>query len=179
MDIDRFFSELMKGGTEWNDIIISIVPDNKRRSALISEIAISWLERKEDINERLKDLVAFKYYFIRTILNQVKSNTSPLYKNAIRTHGDKTDFSIIDIEDDSTIEEKIEFEEQLEWIEETLLKLKIGWFSAEMFRLYYKEGWTYREIEAEYGINHLTAWVEVKKVKDKLMKAKNGDNRWD
>jgi len=87
------------------------------------------------------------------------------------------DFQALEIADDNDIEEKIENEMRLEWIEGTLTKIKIGWFGSEMFRLYFKEGLTYRQIEKEYGINFLTAFNEVKKIKEKLKK-NGGNHNW-
>jgi DNA-directed RNA polymerase specialized sigma24 family protein len=174
MNLDEFLEEMCRRGSIWNDIIDNIIGgDGGMKRALISEIAISFLERREKIEEILNEQ-HFKYYFIQTIMNQVRSNTSPLYKNhkMMIAKGEEFDFSHLDMIENNDIEEKIEREEKLLNIEEKLLKIKISWFEGQMFNLYYKQGLTYRQIESEWGINFLTAYSAVKRVKEKLMKIK-------
>jgi hypothetical protein len=174
VNINDFLNELCRKGSIWNDIIDNIIGgDGKLKSALISEIALSYLERKKNI-EPLLGKPEFKYYFIQTVINQVKSNTSPLYKNYKKTlsTSEEFDFTALDIKDENDIDEKIDFEFKLNDLKSKLLKIKISWFEGQMFKLYYEDGLTYRQIEKEWGINFLTAYSAVKRVKEKLIKIK-------
>jgi RNA polymerase sigma factor (sigma-70 family) len=178
MTLNDFLKDMVRPNSMWDQIINNIIGSDKAlKRALISEISLSFLERRDKIQPLLQR-PDFKYYFVKTILNQVKSKSSPLYKNYKMTiaNSNEFDFQSLEIESTNQIEEKIELEEKIKWIEDIIQNIKIGWFGSEMFRLYYKEGMTYREIEKEYGINFLTAFNEVKKVKQKIDKYKNGGN---
>jgi hypothetical protein len=175
-ELDKFLGELCEKGSMWDGIIDNIIGthDKNLKRALISEIALSYLERREKIEEILKDEKYFKYYFIQTIMNQVKSNTSPLYKNHKKMIGngiEEFDFSFLEIVDTSRddINEKVDKELKLKDIDEKLLMIKINWFEGQMFDLYYKKGLTYRQIEKEWGVNFLTVFSAVKRVKEKIL----------
>jgi hypothetical protein len=171
VNLDEFLKEMCRRGSIWNDIIDNIIGnDPSLKRALISEIALNFLEKREKI-ELLLNEQHFKYYFIQTVMNQVRSNTSPLYKNYKKSlsGGEEFDFSAYEKIDENDIEEKIDKEKKLKDIEEGLLKIKISWFEGQMFKLYFKDGLTYRQIEKDWGINFLTAYSAVKRVKEKLM----------
>lgn len=156
-------------------IISNIVGgDRKKIRAVISEIASSWLENPKKIEDKLKTK-DFRYYFIATVLNQVKSKTSPLYKNYIKTNADVEIFdTIIELQQTDNIDFMITKEKRLLWLEGISSgknkNVKMTWFENEMFKLYFVEGFTYRQIEAEWGVNFLTAYNSVKSVIEKIKK---------
>jgi hypothetical protein len=181
VNLDIFLKELCEEGSMWDLIINNIIAKGesklsdgtiKLKRALVSEIAISYLERKNKINSMIGK-PDFKYYFIQTVINQVKSSSSPLYKNYRKTladSGEEFDFTALDIPDENDRDKKIDFELKINDIKNKLLKIKISWFEGQMFKLYYEDGLTYRQIEKEWGINFLTAYSAVKRVKEKLIK---------
>lgn len=155
-------------------IIANIVGNDKKKiRAVISEIAANWLEKPKEIEKRMKSK-DFRYYFVGTVLNQVKSKTSPLYKNYIKTNADIEIFDTLELEQTDDIEEKREREKRLIWLEGITTgkntNVKMTWFEMEMFKLYYVEGFTYRQIQDEWGVNFLTAYNAVKTVVEKIKK---------
>lgn len=164
---------------EFNIILNNISNGCKQTTgALISEIAISFLNRKDKINSLLSiGYEQFKYYFIATATRQLTGNRTGYKKVNVFYDSYLTDFSQIEIDDDSedVIKEKIEFEEKLQLIDEVKRTTEINFFEAEMFRLKYKNGWSYRQIEREYGISYQAAYQAVKVVKEKIIDYLNGN----
>ena len=72
--------------------------------------------------------------------------------------------------DDDDIETKIEFEEKLNKINKLYKDTSKTWFEDKMWEEYYINGKTYRQIEAEYGLDHCLVFHNVKKVKEKIKK---------
>lgn len=72
--------------------------------------------------------------------------------------------------DEDELNIKIETEEKMDIIEKALDKTKVTGFEAEIFKLYYYKDYTYRKIEKETGVDHVLAYVTVKKVLNKVKK---------
>lgn len=179
MDINKIVEEICKEGTIWSEIIDNILqPNNHLKNELLSEVCLYYLENKEKI-ESVWAEGYFKYYFINTIKNQIRSNTSSFHKN-IRINKFETIDGEIEVEydeDKDGIEYKIELENKLKKINNTLKKIKISWFERQMYIEYYVNNKTYRQIEEEYDLDHVLVWKTVtkviKQVKEHINKNKN------
>ena len=123
MKINDILTEITNKGSIYDEIIDNIItPRFDLKPELISEIAISFLENKIKIEEVYR-LGYFKYYFINTVRNQIHSNTSSFHKN-IRIKDNEYFENYGYIEDDTTIEDKIEFENKLNRFEVAYKKTK-------------------------------------------------------
>ena len=164
--INKIIEEICRPGSIYDEIILNFISHRKEfKLPLISEIALSYLENAEKI-EKIYEAGWFKYYFLNTVRNQLFSSTSSFYKNnRIKDYGE---IDIPDIIDDTTIEEKIEFENKLNDIYVAFTKVKKSWFDEQMFSEYFKNGLTYRAIEDKYGIDHCLVFHTVKKTKNKI-----------
>jgi hypothetical protein len=166
--VNQLLIEIATPNTIYDEIINNLIaPRYDLKPELISEIAISFLENREKIDEVYKQGY-FKYYFINTVKNQIHSNTSTFHKN-VRIK----DYEYIDeitlLEDYSDIDHKIVFEEKLELIQKIYGKIKKNWFQATIWEEYFINNKTYRQIEQDWGIDHCLAFHTVKKMK-KLIK---------
>lgn len=180
MSINQIFEEICRKGSKYDIIIDNIIaPNFHLKDKVISELAEYWYRNPEKTEQIYKEKW-FDYHFINAVRNQVKSNTSSLYRKFISPNplptNDNNYEPIFEDEylDEDTmgcngIEEKKEFERKLELINNTLKKCKkITWFEEQMFREYFMYDKTYRQIEDEYGIDHVLVWKSVKKVNDIL-----------
>jgi len=175
MSLNDILKEICTKDSIYDQIIDNILGRNSHlKRELISEISLSYLENKE----KIEDIYAqgyFKYFFIRTLTNQVHSNTSPFYKNVISTGLDiiNNDYDVID-DSEETIENKIDFENKLDLINQAYKDIKKNWFEATIWEDYYKNNKTHRQIEADWSIDHVLSWHTVnkmrKKIKDKINK---------
>lgn len=168
MDINTILIEITTPGSLYDEIMDNIItPRYDLKPELISELSISFLENSKKIETIYKDGF-FKYYFINACRNQIHSSTSPFHKN-----NRIMDFEYIDNAntqyDDDDIELKKEFEYKLDLIHKTYKQIKKSWFENAMFEEYFIKNKTYRQIEAEYGLDHSLVWLNVKKVKDRLI----------
>ena len=169
MTINNILIEITTKGSIYDEIIDNIIqPRFDLKPELISEIAISFLENKIKVEEAIEKGY-FKYYFINTVRNQIHSNTSSFHKN-IRIQDNEYFENYGYLEDDTTIEDKIEFEERLELINQIYKDTKKTWFENQMFEEYFIKNKTYREIGKEYGINHCLIFHNVKKMKEQILK---------
>lgn len=166
MNINQILEEICKKGSIYDEIIDNILGyGHEHKRELISEIAISYLESPEKIENIYKEGY-FKYYFIQTISNQVKSNKSPFYKNTrVMINEIPTTF---DVEDDleETIREKKVIDSRIDQIENSYKEMKKSWFTGTIWDEYFYKDKSFRDIEKKYGIDHVLAWKEVKKVKE-------------
>ena len=166
--IHQILEEIATPNSIYDEIIENILrPNLHLKPELISELAISFLENKTKVNEVIKQGY-FLYYFIRSVKNNVHSNTSPFYKNNIvRDHFLYENIEIID-EDD--IETKLEKEEKYQLIDKIYTKIPKTYFQEFLWHEYYTKGKTYREIANENGntFSHCLVFHEVKKIKDQL-----------
>jgi hypothetical protein len=166
--IDQILIEICRKGSIYDEIIENFIGHKKDyKLPLISEISLSYLENSEKI-EKIYEEGWFKYYFLNTVRNQLFSSTSSFFKNnRIKDFGS---LEIPDVIDDTTIEDKIDFEEKLDSVMYAYAQVKKNWFDNEMFQQYYTNGLTYRAIEKEYGVDHCLAWHNINRTKNKIKK---------
>ncbi len=175
MSLDEFLYDMATPTGFYYSIIMNIVEDDKVARALVSELSLYYLERREETTKKINEK-NFKYWFIRTVINQVKSKSSPFYKNYVKIYSDvdisKYSELLEDVSDDD-IEHKIIKERKHKWLESIIegkSDVKMTWFENQMFKLYYIEGKTYRAIQDEWGVNFLTVFNTVKELKEKIKK---------
>lgn len=169
MTIENILREVYTKGSIYDEIVDNILyPKLDQKGELLSEISLYYLENKEKI-ERVYEEGYFKYYFINTVKNQVRSKTSSFHKN-IRITNDIDISDISDIIDDSDIENKIIFEEKWDVVCNLKNNSGLTWFESQMLREYYDNNKTYRKIEEEYGLDHVLVFKTVKKGITKIQK---------
>ena len=169
--IDEILKEIITEGTIWDEIIENIIhPNSHLKPELISEISLGYMENKEKI-EDVWEKGYFKYYFINTVRNQIRSNTSSFHKN-IRITDYKTfddGFELEDENNDEDILKKMETEVRIDVVKNVLNEIPITWFERQMFVEYYMNNRTYRNIEEEYTLDHVLVWKTVKKVREMVI----------
>ena len=122
---------------------------------------------------RLREIIEkdqMTFYVVRIMLNQYHSKTSRYYYKYDKYYEYHTCTTIENITADNTeytIKDKKEVEEKLEWIEEKLKDLY--WFDAEIFRIYYREGFSLNQMAKETKISRATIYKAVKHVKNYLI----------
>ena len=113
------------------------------------------------------------FYVVRVMINQFNSKTSRYYykyKKFYEYHVTRTIECISPDTSKDNTKHKNEVEERLAWIEE---KLKdIYWFDAEVFRIYYREGFSLSEMQKATKINKNTLYKAIKNVKNYLINEK-------
>jgi len=167
--INTILIEITTKGSIYDEIINNLItPRFDLKPELISEISISFLENKEKI-EDVYERGYFKYYFINTVKNQIHSNTSSFHKNN-RIQDYELYDNYMDVIDDSDIDNKIEFEERLNLIDKLYTNTKKTWFEATLWEEYFFKNKTYRQIEKEYGLDHVLVFHNVKKIKTRIKK---------
>lgn len=114
------------------------------------------------------------FYVVRVMLNQFHSKTSRYYYKYRKFYEYHVTGIIEAITPDMVevnIEDKKIVEERLAWIED---KLKdVYWFDAEVFRIYYREGFSLNEMQKETKINRNTLHKAISNVKNYLINEKN------
>lgn len=114
------------------------------------------------------------FYVVRVMLNQFHSKTSRYYYKYRKFYEYHVTGIIESITPDNVevnIEDKKIVEERLAWIED---KLKdVYWFDAEVFRIYYREGFSLNEMQKETKINRNTLHKAISNVKNYLINEKN------
>ena len=126
--------------------------------------------------ERIEDIVRKKqmtFYVVRIMINQFHSKTSRYYYKYNKYYEYHVSGIVEAISPDNTethIEEKELIEEQLGWVEEKLKDLY--WFDAEVFRIYYREGFSLNEMQKETKINRNTLHKAITNVKNYLINEK-------
>jgi len=129
------------------------------------------LLNKEDsyiISRYEKGTILFLIYRICT--NQINSGTSPFYKKYKGQHFDNIDIQELPIEDEDYHSFDI-----LKYCNENNI---LSWYESEILSIYYKlaehkhkdEKSTLRGIEEEYGIDHVSIHLTVKKAINKIKK---------
>ena len=122
---------------------------------------------------RLREIIEkdqMTFYVVRIMLDQYHSKTSRYYYKYDKYYEYHTCTTIENITADNTeytIKDKKEVEEKLEWIEEKLKDLY--WFDAEIFRIYYREGFSLNQMAKETKISRATIYKAVKNVKNYLI----------
>ena len=107
------------------------------------------------------------------MLNQYHSKTSRYYYKYRKFYEYHVTGIIEAITPDNVevnIEDKKIVEERLAWIEEKLKDLY--WFDAEVFRIYYREGFSLNEMQKETKINRNTLHKAISNVKNYLINEK-------
>jgi hypothetical protein len=144
-----------------------ITPNFHLIPELISELSIGFLENEEKVDQIIKD-GWFKYYFIRSCVNQIKSSTSGFHKNTRIK-----DFQYIDnleIIDDTDIEIKQDKEEKYLIIDKIYTTIPKTYFQEFLWHEYFLKGKTHRQIAKENNISHCLSFHEIKKIKVEIMK---------
>ena len=114
-----------------------------------------------------------RWYIIRIMVNQYHSKTSRYYYKYKKYYEYHTTTTIECLSADNTqynIKQKQEVEERLEWIEEKLKDLY--WFDAEVFKIYYREGFSLNQMQKETKINRNTLHKAITNVKKYLLNEK-------
>ncbi len=161
-------------GNVYSDILITNLGNDRHlKGALISELAMIIISQSDKVIKAVEE-GWFKYWLVNVIKKQVRSSTSPFHKdNRLTGIGKAETFEIneeiIEMTEDNDLEYKKIKEEEYNLLNQCREKLKVSFFDAEVFKLYFDEGLTYRQIEAEYNIDHCLAWHSVKKTKKKLL----------
>jgi hypothetical protein len=144
-----------------------ITPNFHLIPELISELSIGFLENEEKVN----DVIAagwFKYYFIRSCVNQIKSSTSGFHKNTRIKEFQYIEN--IEIVDDSDIEVKQIKEEKYLIIDRIYTTIPKTYFQEYLWHEYFLKGKTHRQIGKENNISHCLSFHEIKKIKDEIIK---------
>jgi len=163
--LNQFLESLLDKDSEYYQIMLNIVLNEDLIPPLVSEISISYLENRERI-ESIIEQGYIKYFFIRTILNQIKSNTSPFHKNNRITKDEIP--SNINIIDEDTTEEKENLELQYLLIDYSYVRVPKTYFGEYIFQQYFYHQKTYRQIAEEMGISHSLVFVNLKKILDQM-----------
>ena len=114
------------------------------------------------------------FYVVRVMINQYHSKTSRYYYKYKKYYEYHTTTTIECLSADNTqytIKDKELVEERLEWIEETLKNLYC--FDAEVFKIYYREGFSLNKMQKETKINRNTLHKAITNVKKYLLNEKN------
>jgi DNA-directed RNA polymerase specialized sigma24 family protein len=123
--------------------------------------------------EKINDIIKqnkMTFYIVRIMINQYQSQTSRFhykYRKYYEHHVTGIIDSISPDTYENQIKEKQEFEQRLDWIEEKLKDLY--WFDAEVFRIYYREGFSLSEMQRETKINKNTLGKVIRNVKNYLI----------
>ena len=122
---------------------------------------------------RIREIVEKKqmtFYVVRIMLNQHHSKTSRYHYKYRKYYDYHITTTIECLSPDNSkdkTKEKEEVEERLRWIED---KLKdVYWFDAEIFRIYYKEGFSLSQMEKETKISKNTLYKAIRNVKNYLI----------
>jgi len=160
--------EIATPSSVYYEIIQNIITPNFHLiPELISELSIGFLENEEKINKVIKD-GWFKYYFIRSCVNQIKSSTSGFHKNT--RIKDFQYIENIEVIDESDIETKQTKEEKYLIIDKIYTTIPKTYFQEYLWHEYYTKGKTHRQIGRENNISHCLSFHEIKKIKDQIIK---------
>ena len=123
--------------------------------------------------DRIEQIIRKKqmtFYVVRVMINQFHSKTSRYYYKYNKYYEYHVTGIVEAISPDNIeteIERKQKVEERLSWIEEKLKDLY--WFDAEVFRIYYKEGFSLNQMQKETKINRNTLHKAITNVKNYLI----------
>ena len=123
--------------------------------------------------DRIEQIIRKKqmtFYVVRVMINQFHSKTSRYYYKYNKYYEYHVTGIVEAISPDNIeteIENKQKVEERLSWIEEKLKDLY--WFDAEVFRIYYKEGFSLNQMQKETKINRNTLHKAITNVKNYLI----------
>jgi DNA-directed RNA polymerase specialized sigma24 family protein len=126
--------------------------------------------------DRINEIIEKKqmtFYIARVIINQYYSKTSRYYykyKKYYEYHVTQIVEQISEDKIDDIIEQKELIEKRLNWIDEKLKDLY--WFDSEVFKIYYKEGFSLNKMQKETKINRNTLHKAISNVKKYLINEK-------
>ncbi len=166
-DVDEFLITICDEKSSYYEIMLNITNKKEIIPELISEISVSYLSNRERINEII-EAGWIKYFFIRTIVNQVKSSTSPLYKYRHISNNEFIDDFNEQLIDDDVIEEKKLKEERYLQLDRAYVRVPKTYFEEYIFQEYFKHGKTYREIALEMDVSHSLVYVYLKDLLKKI-----------
>ena len=127
--------------------------------------------------EKIKTIIEKKqltFYIVRIMMNQYQSNTSPYHKKYRKSYNNEhlKEFYIY-TKEPLTKEKMQEFEDRekrLQWIDEKLKGL--SWFDVEVFRIYFREGFSLNKMQKETKINRSTLGKSIRFIKNFLKNEK-------
>jgi len=127
--------------------------------------------------EKIKIIIEKKqltFYIVRIMLNQYQSNTSPYHKKYRKQYNEKQLKEFYIYTKEPLTKEKMkkleEQEDRLQWIEEKLKHL--SWFDVEVFKIYYREGFSLNKMQKETKINRSTLGKSIRFIKNYLKSLK-------
>ncbi len=179
ISINKILEEICKPGSIY-DIILekNLSTNNHLKPELISELAISFLEKPEEIIKSYKE-GWFRYKFSRAVTNQIQSKTSPFHRQVRMTLNDrlKSDKSPIEWLDNILVDETYEQSELADYVEyinqkkrKAIAETKMTWYESEIVKMYFEQGYSTRQIEKIDGIDHVSVWKTIKAYKNKVKK---------
>ena len=169
--INQYIQEIATPGSFFDDAMMTILGKQQHhKGALISEVCLYLLENKDKMWNAIKQGY-FNYLFIRMCKNQVHSKTSPFH--FINRHTQSDYIFDFEVQDEDDITNKLNMEHKYEQIEAARLSAGLSWYENEMLELYYNSDMTYRQIEEEYNIPHVSVFLTVKQAREKIQKQIN------
>jgi hypothetical protein len=168
MKIRQLLCEIATPNSIYDEIINNLItPNFHLKPALLSELSIGFLQNEKKVDEAIKNNY-FVYYFIRSVKNQIHSNTSGFHKNT--RIKDNIYFDNLEIPDESDIELKELKELKLLRIDKIYTTIQKSYFQEFIWHEYFTKGKTYRQIskENEGAFSHCLAFHEVSKIKKKI-----------
>ena len=127
--------------------------------------------------EKIKIIIEKKqltFYIVRIMMNQYHSNTSPYHKKYRKQYNEKQLKEFYIYTKEPLTKEKMkkleEQEDRLQWIEEKLKHL--SWFDVEVFKIYYREGFSLNKMQKETKINRSTLGKSIRFIKNFLKNEK-------
>ena len=166
--LDKYLSKNYKKLKEVSDKITSC--KHADSDDLLHDTILALYDSNEEKINKLIDKNELIFWIARIMVNQYHSKTSRYYYKYDKYYEYHTCTTIENITADNTeytIKDKKEVEEKLEWIEEKLKDLY--WFDAEIFRIYYREGFSLNQMAKETKISRATIYKAVKNVKNYLI----------
>jgi len=166
--IENTLELIASAGTTYDEIINTIIqPNFHLKPELISELAISFLQNREKVQHAL-DNNYFLYYFVRTVKNQIHSNTSGFHKNTrIKDYTQEFNYEIVD---DTDIEIKKEKEKKYIAIDKIYTTIPKTYFQEWLWHEYFTFNKTFRQIAKENEISHTLVFHEVTKIKKEIQR---------
>ena len=127
--------------------------------------------------KKIKDIIEKKqltFYIVRIMMNQYQSNTSPYHKKYRKQYNEKQLKEFYIYTKEPLTKEKMkkleEQEDRLQWIDEKLKGL--SWFDVEVFRIYFREGFSLNKMQKETKINRSTLGKSIRFIKNFLKNEK-------